>query len=264
MADPIEPPHEKPDELERLLRQRTDELRDAQKDLEDFNYSVSHDLRAPLRHITGYAQIILEDFGNKLAPQCRQYFESIQDGARTMGMQLDELLKLSRLGRQELCRQPVELGPLVQAVVQDLAHRNAARIVEWKIEPLPRTDCDATMMKQVFNNLISNSLKFTRPRAVAVIEIGTVGEAAVGAAKGNGETIFVRDNGVGFDMKYSDKLFGIFQRLHAKKEFEGVGAGLASAQRILRRHGGRIWAEAAMDKGATFYFTLDRTRTEGH
>lgn len=262
MANSVERPHEKLDELERLLQQTTDELHDAKKDLEDFNYSVSHDLRAPLRHITGYAQIILEDFGSKLEPQCRQYFESIQNDARKMAAQIEELLKLSRLGRQELCRQPIELGLLVQAVVSNLAAGTADRTIEWKIEPLPMIDCDAAMTKQVFINLISNSLKFTRPRAVAVIEIGTVDGAAAGA-KRNDKTLFVRDNGVGFDMKYSDKLFGIFQRMHAEQEFEGMGAGLASTLRILRRHGGRIWAEAAMDKGATFYFTLNRTQAEG-
>jgi light-regulated signal transduction histidine kinase (bacteriophytochrome) len=249
------------DALERLLQQSTDELHVTKKELEDFNYSVSHDLRSPLRHITGYAQIILEDYGNKLDPQCRQYFESIQDAARKMGVQLDELLKLSRLARQELCRQPVELDTLARGVVQDLAFGTAERNIEWKIGHLPCIECDVAMMKQVFTNLLSNSMKFTRPRAAAVIEIGT---AVDGTGAANSRTIFVRDNGVGFDMKYSDKLFCIFQRLHAKPEFEGIGAGLAITQRILRRHGGRIWAEAAVEKGATFYFTLDGAQAEQH
>jgi light-regulated signal transduction histidine kinase (bacteriophytochrome) len=256
MANSVVPPHERLDELERLLRQSAGELRDTKKELEDFNYSVSHDLRAPLRHITGFVQIILEDYGNTLESQCRQYFEGIQQSASKMALQLDELLKLSRLGRQELHWQTVALDQLVHAVVQDLAPAAGERNVKWKIAPLPRVECDAALMKQIFFNLLANALKFTRPRVEAVIEVGTLPE-------NGGGTIFVRDNGVGFDMKYSDKLFGIFQRLHAKQEFEGVGSGLAATQRILRRHGGRIWVEAAVDKGATFFFTLDGTRATG-
>jgi light-regulated signal transduction histidine kinase (bacteriophytochrome) len=241
---------------EQLLGLRTVALRDARKALEDFNYSVAHDLRAPLRHISGYTEIVLEDYGSQLDPRCREHCENIQQSARQMAVMVDDLLQLSRLGLQELCLQPVALDALVQGVVQDLARETAEREVEWRIGPLPQVVCDAVMMKQAVLHLLANAVKFTRPRAHAVIEAGTIEENGV-------TTIFVRDNGAGFDMKYTKKLFGVFQRLHAQQEFEGVGSGLAITQRILQRHGGRIWAEAEVDKGATFYFTLDGIQALG-
>jgi light-regulated signal transduction histidine kinase (bacteriophytochrome) len=248
---------ERLEDLGRQLERRTAELREARKELEDFNYSVSHDLRAPVRHISGYAQIILEDYSNEQNCHCRKYMEGIQEGVRTMGTMLDELLKLSRLGRQDVCLIPVALETLFRDLSRDFTPGSAERIVEWKIGTLPQVECDPTMMKQVVFNLVANAVKFTRTRAHAVIEVGTVEE-------NGGAAIFIRDNGVGFDMRYANKLFNMFQKLHSVQEFEGTGTGLAIAQRILRRHGGRIWAEAIPDKGATFYFTLDGISAPSH
>jgi light-regulated signal transduction histidine kinase (bacteriophytochrome) len=257
MANSLAISKERLKDLERQLERRTAELREARKELEDFNYSVSHDLRAPVRHISGYAQIILEDYSNGLDCQCRKYMEGIQEGIRTMGTMVDELLKLSRLGRQDVCLIPVALEKLFRDLSRDFTPGSAERIVEWKIGTLPQVECDPTMMKQAVFNLVANAVKFTRTRAHAVIEVGTINQDG-------GAVIFIRDNGVGFDMKYADKLFNMFQRLHPAREFEGIGAGLAIAERILRRHGGRIWAEAIPDKGATFYFTLDGISAPSH
>jgi light-regulated signal transduction histidine kinase (bacteriophytochrome) len=253
MANSLEISAERLEQLERQLNQRTQELRELKKELADFSYSVSHDLRAPLRHISGYGEIIEEDYSSQMDPKCRKYFEGIQESAHKMAAMLDDLLKLSRLGSQEIFLQPVELNELVQGVVQEISRGTGERIVEWKIGQLPRVNCDPVMIKQVFYNLFSNALKFTRTAAHGVIESGVI-------EKDGAVTFFVRDNGIGFDMKYADKLFTIFQRMHSR-EFEGSGAGLALAHRIVRRHGGRIWAEAEVGKGATFYFTLDGTQT---
>ena len=249
MANSLAHPQELVEDLERQLGQRTAELREARKELEDFNYSVSHDLRAPIRHISGYAQIIQEDYSNKMEEQCRKYFEHMQDSARNMATMLDALLTLSRLGRQEVCRTSVALETLFRDFAQEFSRGNPDRVVEWKIGTLPQVECDPTMMKQAISNLLANAVKFTRTRAHAVIEVGSVEE-------NGGAAIFIRDNGVGFDMKYADRLFNMFQRLHPRREYEGTGTGLAIAQRIVHRHGGRMWAEASPDKGATFYFTL--------
>jgi light-regulated signal transduction histidine kinase (bacteriophytochrome) len=166
-----------------------------------------------------------------------------------MSLLVDDLLNLARVGRQELRRQPTPLSRLVEEVLTDLRQDTAGRKLEWRIEPLPAVECDPGLMKQVFANLLSNAVKYTRPRAVAVIEVG--------CRKANGDTaVFVRDNGVGFNMKYADKLFGVFQRFHRAEEFEGTGVGLATVDRIVRKHGGHIWAEAVVDQGATFYFTV--------
>jgi light-regulated signal transduction histidine kinase (bacteriophytochrome) len=248
MSNSVEAPQERVEELERLLEQRTAELREARKDLDDFNYSVSHDLRAPLRHINGYAKILEEDYGGRLDPQCLHYLESIAQSAQKMSALLDDLTKLSHVGRQELSLQPVKLDALVRDLVREFDQKVPQRKIEWKIGVLPEINGDAALLRQVFFNLLANAVKFTRPRAHAVIEIG-VDESSK-------ETIFVRDNGIGFDMKYADKLFTIFQRLHAQQEFEGRGAGLAIAKRILTKHGGRCWTQAASDQGATFYLTL--------
>jgi light-regulated signal transduction histidine kinase (bacteriophytochrome) len=249
MTNAVEAAGERIAELERMLKQRTAELRAAQKELDGLSYSVSHDLRAPLRHIKGYAQILAADFSAGLEPQCRQYLEKIQDSAHKMSGMLEELLKLSRLSRQELRRQRASLDTLLADLVRDLDRGYSPRKVEWKIAALPTLDCDAVLIRQVFSSLLSNALKATRSRPQAVIEVGTMRQ--------DGHLVFfVRDNGVGFDMKYADKLFTIFQRLHPQQEFEGIGAGLAMAQRIVQKHGGRMWAEAAASQGATFYFTV--------
>jgi light-regulated signal transduction histidine kinase (bacteriophytochrome) len=256
MSNSVETYHARLEQLERLLEQRTVELRDIRNELENFNYSVSHDLRAPLRHITGYAKIIMEDYGATLDPECHGHFQKIQEGARRMSALMDELAKLSRIGRQGLSRQKVSLDALVQDVEHDLAQEIPDRKIEWRNGHLPLIECDIALMKQLFVNLLSNAVKFTRGRENAVIETGAIHE--------NGATtFFVRDNGIGFDMKYAGKLFTIFQRLHSHQDFEGHGAGLAIAKRIISRHGGIIWAESALNQGATFYFTLGHDQAKG-
>jgi signal transduction histidine kinase len=237
------------DQLEQRVTQRTAQLETANKELESFSYSVSHDLRAPLRHISGFSKILTEEFGATLDPQAQQYLRRIQEGTLRMGQLVDELLNLARVGRHELRLQVTGLNSVVQEVVSILNPESEGRQVEWKIADLPFVDCDPVLVKQVFQNLMANALKFTRPRERALIEISHKGE--------NGQTVFmVRDNGVGFSMKYADKLFGVFQRLHRVEDFEGTGIGLVTVQRIVQKHGGRVWAESELDKGATFYFTL--------
>ncbi len=236
-------------ELEQRVQARTSELTAANQEMEAFTYSVAHDLRAPLRHIDAFSRILAEDFSAALAPEARRYLEHIRVGSRNMSQLVDDLLNLARVGRQELRRKPTPLGPLVNEVVTDLRREAQGRQIEWQIRQLPTVECDSGLMKQVFANLLSNAVKYTRPRQNAVIEVGSV--------KANGgNAIFVRDNGVGFNMKYVDKLFGVFQRLHRAEEFEGTGVGLATVDRIVRKHGGSIWAEAKLNQGATFYFTV--------
>jgi PAS domain S-box-containing protein len=236
-------------ELESRVRQRTAQLEVANKELESFTYSVAHDLRAPLRHIVGFAQILEEDFRPRLEPEAQQYLTRIQQGTRRMGLLVDELLNLAKVGRQQLNLQLVGLTPIAEQVISELASSYEGREVEWRLGELPCAHCDANLVKQVFQHLISNAIKYTRLRQHAVIEVGKT-------SAGGQTAIFVRDNGVGFNMKYVGKLFGIFQRLHANENFEGTGVGLATVQRIVQKHHGRIWAEAEMDRGATFYFTL--------
>jgi len=236
-------------ELERRVEARTSELREANKELEAFNYSVAHDLRSPLRHIKGFAELLSEDYGPEIGPKLQQYLGKIHLSADRMGLLIDDLLRLSRIGRQDLRCQMTDLNLLVTEIKQELELENNGREIEWKVGPLPQIECDPVLIKQVFVNLLSNAVKYSRPRPHAIIEVGTIKE--------NGSQIFfVRDNGVGFDLKYATRLFGVFQRLHGPEEFEGTGAGLAIVHRILGRHHGRIWAEAAVEKGATFYFTL--------
>ncbi len=238
------------DELEERVAQRTAQLEEANQELEAFTYSVSHDLRAPLRHMAGFSGLLLEEFGSTLDSQGQHYVRRIQEGTRKMGQLVDELLSLARVGRQSPNLQVAGLNSIVEEVVAMLEPECDGRDVEWKIARLPSVACDPTLMKQVFQNLLSNALKYSRPRQRAVIEVGST--------QANGQAaIFVRDNGVGFNMKYSDKLFGVFQRLHRPEDFEGTGVGLATVQRIIKKHGGRIWAEAELDKGATFYFTVE-------
>jgi PAS domain S-box-containing protein len=236
-------------ELELRVQERTAELTTANKELEAFTYSVAHDLRAPLRHIDAFSKILYEDFAAGLPQEAQRYLASIRQGSLNMNHLVDDLLNLARVGRQELKRLPTPLHTLVEEVVADLKRELRGRSIEWQIQPLPTVECDPGLMKQVFANLLGNAVKYTRPRPLALIEVG--------CEKKNGDSaIFVRDNGVGFSMKYLDKLFGVFQRLHRAEEFEGTGVGLATVERIIRKHGGTIWAEAAVDKGATFYFML--------
>ena len=245
---------------ERLLR-RTAELETANKELEAFSYSVSHDLRAPLRHISGFSKLLDEEFGPTLDPGARHYLDRIQAGTQKMGLLVDELLNLARVGRQALNRQPARLNAIVAEVIAILQPEREGRSVEWVIADLPVVECDPVLVKQVFQNLLANALKFTRPR-VGGAQAGTPAPSPravieVGHKEDEGQLVFmVRDNGIGFDMKYVDKLFGVFQRLHRAEDFEGTGIGLATVQRIVQKHGGRVWADAEVGKGATFYFTL--------
>jgi PAS domain S-box-containing protein len=237
------------EELEERVAQRTAQLEAANQELEAFAYSVSHDLRAPLRHIGGFSRILVEDFAAKMEPEAQQHLQRIEDGTRRMGLLVDELLNLARVGRHALKLQVGSLNSIITEVVALLQPDTEGRAVDWKIAKLPRVECDPILIRQVFQNLISNALKFTRTRERAVIEIDH--------RQQRGQTvIFVRDNGVGFDMKYTDKLFGVFQRLHRAEDFEGTGVGLAVVQRIVQKHGGMVWAQAELGKGATFYFTL--------
>lgn len=237
------------EELEERVAQRTGQLAAANQELEAFTYSVSHDLRAPLRHIGGFSKILSEDFSSALPPEAQQYLTRIEDGVRRMGQLVDELLNLARVGRHALQLRPAPLNSIIEEVVSLLQPETTGRSVTWKIAELPPVMCDPVLIKQVFQNLLANALKFTRPRERAVIEISHRRE-------NEHLIITVRDNGVGFNMKYKDKLFGVFQRLHRAEDFEGTGVGLATVARIIQKHGGRVWAEAELDQGATFYFTL--------
>lgn len=236
-------------ELEHRVAERTARLEASNKELEAFTYSVSHDLRAPLRHIGGFARILEEDFGPSMSEEARQHLRHIVEGTHHMSVLVDELLNLSRVGCQALDLRETNLNSVIEEVVSLLTPEIQERTVTWKIESLTPAACDPILIKQVFQNLLANALKFTRTRERTVI--------AVSQQEVNGETvIMVSDNGVGFNMKYRDKLFGVFQRLHRAEDFEGTGIGLATVQRIIHNHGGRVWAEAEPDQGARLYFTL--------
>lgn len=242
-------------ELEERVTQRTAQLETANKELEAFSYSVSHDLRAPLRAVDGFSLAMLEDYGPKLPSEGRRYLETIRNGAQRMGVLIDDLLSFSRLSRKPLAKQTVDTNQVVQDVLADLRDQQQDRQLELRIGDLPPCHGDPALLKQVWVNLVSNALKYTRKRDTAKIEIGSTSE--------NGETVyFISDNGTGFDMQYANKLFGVFQRLHRAEEFEGTGVGLATVQRIVHRHGGRIWAEAELDRGAKFCFTLQDSNTD--
>jgi PAS domain S-box-containing protein len=238
------------EELEQRVVERTAQLEAANKELEAFSYSVSHDLRAPLRAIDGYSGILQEDYAPNLPAEVVRHLDIIRQNAQQMGRLIDDLLNFSRLGRQPLSKQAVDTAKLVQQVLDSLNSEQEGRRVEISIGELPVCQGDPALLRQVWINLLSNALKFTRQREMARIEIGCQTNA-------DGEPVyFVKDNGVGFDMQYAGKLFGVFQRLHRAEEFEGAGVGLAIVQRIVRRHGGRVWAEAEPGGGATFYYTL--------
>jgi PAS domain S-box-containing protein len=236
-------------ELEDRVSRRTAQLETVNKELEAFSYSVSHDLRAPLRHISGFSKMLEEELGASLRPDAHHYLDRIQTGIQEMGLLVDELLNLARVGRHVLRPQPTQLNSIVAEVIAMLQPDSQGRQVKWLIADLPAVECDPVLVKQVFQNLLANALKFTRPRVSVVIEVSCKEE--------EGRPVFmVRDNGVGFSMKYVAKLFGVFQRLHSSDEFEGTGIGLVTVQRIVHKHGGRVWADGEVDKGAAFYFTL--------
>ena len=218
-------------------------------ELESFSYSVSHDLRAPLRAINGYTQMLKDDFGNQLSAEADRQMSNIMKNAERMGQLIDELLSFSQLGKQELQKSNVNMHKLVLEVCEELKESNTARDIGFRIQPLLPAQADALAIRQVWVNLISNAVKYSALKEKAVIEIGSKTEGP--------EIIYsIKDNGAGFDMQYTDKLFGVFHRLHPEKEFEGNGVGLAIVQRIVTKHGGRVWAEAKLNEGATFYFTL--------
>ncbi|MBA3318830.1 MAG: PAS domain S-box protein [Gemmatimonadales bacterium] len=240
---------QKSSELERRVAERGAALRSATAELETLLYSVSHDLRAPVRHIGGFAELLLRDGGPGLDPAVRHYASRIREGASRMAGMLDDLVQLSRLGRQDMLRRPVDLNTLVEDVVSLLQSETAERLIDWVVEPLPTLECDPALAKIAIVNLVSNAIKFTRTRARASIRIKPVRAE-------DQDGIAVQDNGVGFKMAHVGKLFALFQRLHRPDEFEGDGAGLAFVQRIAQRHGGRVWAESEVDGGSTFYITF--------
>lgn len=236
-------------ELEQRVAQRTAELQAANKELEAFSYSVSHDLRAPLRAVDGFSLAVLEDYGPQLPEEGRHYLETIRHGAQKMGALIDDLLTFSRLSRAPLNKQKVNTAQQVRDVLEDLGPQRNGREIDMRIGDLPPCEGDPALLKQIWANLLSNALKYTQKRELTVVEIGF-------EPTPKGDAFFVRDNGTGFDMRYANKLFGVFQRLHRAEDYEGTGVGLAIVQRIIHRHGGQIWAEAAVNRGATFYFTL--------
>jgi signal transduction histidine kinase len=236
------------------LERRTSELSETNIELESFAYSVAHDLRAPLRQIAGYSNVLVQDFAPRLDAEGLRLLGKIEECAHRMGRLVDDLLNLSKIGRQDLSIQVTELDSLLSQVVGDLAPECIGRDVEWRIGELSSAECDPGLMKQVFTNLLSNAVKYTGKQEHAVIQVGQT-------RQNNERVIFVRDNGVGFDMQYVGKLFGVFQRLHKARDFVGTGVGLAIVQRIIRKHGGRIWAEAKIDQGATFFFTIGSPET---
>ena len=237
------------EDLEKRIRERTAELEVTNKELEAFSYSVSHDLRGPLTTLHGFADLLLEKYGPALGEQPRNYLHRINEAVTRMSCLIDDLLKLAKVNRQQLDLRDVDLGPLVEQVLYELEIETTNRKIEWSIENLPVVACDAGLMKQVFTNLLSNAIKYTRPRDPAIIEIREVtidGES----------TLLVRDNGVGFDLESAEKLFSPFQRFHNAEEFEGTGIGLATVQRIIEKHKGRIWAHSVPQRGSTFFFTV--------
>lgn len=240
-------------ELEQRVADRTRELEEAVKELESFSYSVSHDLRAPLRHMQGYAEMLRPE-RDRLSGEARRYLDSIGRAAARMSRLIDDLLAFSRVGRSEMAVHPVGLNEVVTGVIESLEAETRGRNLVWKVAELPAVVGNRPMLVQLMANLLGNAVKYTRPREPGEIEIGWTGEGE------DRIIVFVRDNGVGFDMRYASKLFGVFQRLHRSDEFEGTGIGLAIVRRVAHRHGGRVWAESVPDKGSTFYFTLPRAK----
>jgi light-regulated signal transduction histidine kinase (bacteriophytochrome) len=239
-------------ELEQRVRERTSQLEAANRELEGFSYSVSHDLRAPLRHLTGFVNLLEKQKPKELDEKSRHYLKVISDSAVKMGQLIDDILSFSRMGRAELRRRRINMDDLVREardlIRQDLQKRD----ILWKVDVLPEVSADPEMLKMVMTNLIANAVKFTREKERAVIEIGIVEDQP------NEVVFYVKDNGSGFDMRYQNKLFGLFQRLHHDYEFPGTGLGLANVRRIIARHGGRTWAEGKVGEGATFYFSLPK------
>lgn len=243
--------------LNKELKNNVTQLETANQELESFSYSVSHDLRAPLRHIMGYVELLQKHASHLLDAKSLRYLTTISDSAKRMGILIDDLLTFSRIGRVEMQVTEFGLEQLIREVLSDLEQEMEGRKIQLEILPLPAVYGDRSLLKLVFLNMIANAIKFTSPREEARIQIGT------GPDQQGQTVLFVRDNGVGFDMKYSDKLFGVFQRLHSAGQFEGTGIGLANIQRIIHRHGGKTWAEGSVDGGATFYVSIPKSSNGG-
>jgi light-regulated signal transduction histidine kinase (bacteriophytochrome) len=241
------------------LQRMATQLEGANKELEAFSYSVSHDLRAPVRHIAGYVELLEEYARPLLGEKGHRYIKTIAESAKQMGTLIDDLLAFSKMGRIEFSEAVVNLELLVKEVMEDLKPDLEGRTIEWNIGALPCVLGDPSMLRQVFSNLLSNAVKFTAKRAEAKIEVGVAFDRQLA----HETVLFVRDNGAGFDMEYAHKLFGVFQRLHRTSEFEGTGIGLANIRRIIERHGGRTWAEGAVGAGAVFYFSLPNRGSAG-
>jgi PAS domain S-box-containing protein len=237
-------------ELEQRVVERTAQLQSANDELEAFSYSVSHDLRAPLRHVLGFLDLLRKDFGSSLSRNSSSYMRKISQSAQRMGNLIDDLLAFSRIRQSGIKKVEVNLNQLVHETMGDFQAETKARNIRWNVHALPSVMADRALLRMVLVNLFSNAVKFTGTRAETEIEIGCV------PGSGPETVIFIRDNGVGFDPRYAAKLFGVFQRLHSQDEFEGTGIGLANVQRIIHRHGGRAWADGAIDQGATFFFSI--------
>jgi PAS domain S-box-containing protein len=244
-------------ELEQRVAERTAQLQTANEQLEAFSYSVSHDLRAPLRHVVGFVELLHREAGSTLSDKSLRHLRTISQSAKRMGELIDDLLAFSRIGQSEMQKTEVDLDLLIRGILGDFQAETKERKIEWTIQELPVVWADVDLLRLVLVNLVSNAVKFTGHRTVAKIEIGC-------APSGSGETvIFIRDNGAGFDPLYTGKLFGVFQRLHSQEEFEGTGIGLANVQRIIGRHGGRAWAEGMVDAGACFYISIPNPKRNG-
>ncbi|MDP3065347.1 MAG: ATP-binding protein [Methanobacteriaceae archaeon] len=238
-------------DLNQKLGKQAEELEEANEELEAFAYSVSHDLRVPLRAINGFSRILVEDYESTLDEEGVRLLNIVRDNTAKMGHLIDDILLLSRAGRQEMKESEIDMKDLVKSVWEELQTDWEGREIELKLEEMPKTRGDRALLTQVFQNLLSNSIKFTREKNPALVEVGAQEDE-------DKITYYVRDNGAGFDMKYVEKLFGLFQRLHSPEEFEGTGVGLSIVQRIVKRHGGRVWGESELDKGASIYFTLPK------